>query len=88
MSMYGAHPAQLAHLGRSMQQQSEAVRHVSATITSVLQGTTWVGPARDRFEGDWNGSFRVALDRLRDALDMAGRDCVARSVELERVMGR
>jgi uncharacterized protein YukE len=88
MSMYGANPEQLAQLGRQMQQQSEAIRAVTASITSTLGGTTWVGPARDRFEGDWNGSFRTALDRLREALDLAGRDCIARSSELQRVMGR
>jgi uncharacterized protein YukE len=86
--MYGANPEQLAQLGRSMQQQSEAIRTVSATVTSTLSGTSWVGPARDRFEADWQGSFRSALDRLREALDVAGRDCVARSSELQRVMGR
>lgn len=87
MTMYGANPEQLAQLGRSMQQQSEAIRGVVATVSSALAGTTWMGPARDRFEHDWNTSFRTALGRLTEAVELAGRDCVARSAELQRVMG-
>lgn len=87
MTMYGANPEQLAALGRTLKQQMAAIDAVSTAVTSVLQGTTWVGPARDRFEGDWNASFRGALNRLNEAFDAAGTDCVARSQELERVMG-
>jgi len=87
MSMYGANPEQLAALGRSLQQQIEQIDRVMHTVGSALTSTTWVGPARDRFESDWNGTFRSALQRLSSAFDAAGRDCVARSTELQRVMG-
>jgi hypothetical protein len=60
---------------------------VVAQVDSVLAGTTWQGPARQRFEGEWNGSFKQALARLDEAFGIAGRDCVARSQELQRVMG-
>jgi uncharacterized protein YukE len=87
MSLYGANPDQLEHLGTTMQRQREAVDGIVATVSSVLGGTTWMGPARDRFEAEWQGSFRQALARLNEAFEAAGRDCVMRGQELRRVMG-
>jgi uncharacterized protein YukE len=87
MTMYGANPEQLASLGRSLQQQIHRIDSVLSTVTSALGGTTWVGPARDQFEEAWNTSFRNALHQLNQAFDAAGRDCIARSADLQRVMG-
>ncbi len=87
MSMYGANPEQLASLGRSLKQQITSIESVMSTVSSALSGTTWVGPARDQFESDWNTSFRTALNKLNQAFDAAGSDCIARSTDLQRVMG-
>lgn len=87
MTMYGANPEQLASLGRSLKQQITAIEQVMSTVTSALAGTTWSGPARDQFEGDWNTSFRTALGKLNQAFDAAGGDCISRSTDLQRVMG-
>ena len=87
MSLYGANPEQLEHLSTTLKRQVESITTVMSTVTSVLSGTTWTGPARDQFEADWNGSFRSALTRLNDAFDAAGQDCVLRTQELRRVMG-
>jgi uncharacterized protein YukE len=87
MSMYGANPEQLEHLGATLRQQVAAIDALVATVSGVLAGTTWMGPARDRFEGDWTGTFRTALSRLNQAFDAAGQDCVARANDLRRVMG-
>ena len=87
MSMYGANPEQLAALGRSLKQQITAIEGVLSAVGSALGGTTWVGPARDQFENDWNTTFRQALNRLNQAFDAAGGDCINRSADLARVMG-
>lgn len=87
MSMYGANPEQLASLGRSLKQQITSIEGVMSAVSSALSGTTWVGPARDQFENDWNTSFRTALGKLNQAFDAAGSDCIARSTDLQRVMG-
>ena len=55
--------------------------------TGALSGTTWVGPARDQFQGEWEGTFRSALTRLNEAFGQAGNDCINRSADLQRVMG-
>jgi len=87
MTMYGANPEQLASLGRSLKQQIQSIEGVMSAVTSALNGTTWVGPARDQFEQAWNTSFRSALGKLNQAFDAAGSDCIARSADLQRVMG-
>ncbi|MEI6498267.1 MAG: WXG100 family type VII secretion target [Actinomycetota bacterium] len=87
MTMFGANPEQLTALGHNLQRQIDTITSVMSTVTTTLQGTTWVGPARDQFEADWNTTFRTALDRLNQAFDAAGRDCVARASDLQRVMG-
>jgi uncharacterized protein YukE len=87
MTMYGANPEQLANLGTTLQRQIDTIAQLMSTVDGVLNGTTWTGPARDRFVEDWNGSFKQALNRLNDAFGLAGRDCVARSDELRRIMG-
>ncbi|MGB8857917.1 MAG: WXG100 family type VII secretion target [Ilumatobacteraceae bacterium] len=84
---YGAVPEQLTSLGRSLKQQITSIEQVMSTVTSALGGTTWSGPARDQFENDWNNSFRTALNKLNQAFDAAGSDCMARSTDLQRVMG-
>jgi uncharacterized protein YukE len=86
-TLYGANPDQLENLGTTLKRQIEAINSVMSTVTSALSGTTWMGPARDQFEQEWQGSFRSALTRLNDAFEAAGQDCVLRTQELRRVMG-
>lgn len=87
MTLYGANPDDLERLGSTLHQQITAIDAVVAAVTQTLAGTTWVGPARDRFEQDWQGSFRSVLTRLNDAFAGAGADCTARARDLRRVMG-
>jgi len=86
-TLYGANPDQLEQLGTTLKRQIEAINSVMSTVTSALSGTTWMGPARDQFEQEWQGSFRSALTRLNDAFEAAGQDCVLRTQDLRRVMG-
>ena len=86
-TMYGANPQQLADLGRSLKNQITSIDGVITTVTNALGGTTWTGPARDQFEGDWNTTFKSALTRLNEAFEAAGQSCLTRAADLERVMG-
>ncbi len=49
MSMYGANPDQLANLGTTLTRQIDAITQVMGLVDSALNGTTWQGPARERF---------------------------------------
>ena len=87
MTLYGANPEQLEQLGTTLKAQIQAIDAVISTVTSTLTNTTWTGPARDRFQSDWDGSFRSALTQLNAAFDAAGGDCVMRAGNLRSVMG-
>lgn len=87
MTMYGANPEQLTNLGSTLNRQIDSIAQLMSTVDGVLNTTTWQGPARERFVEDWNSSFKQALNRLNDAFGLAGRDCIARSDELRRIMG-
>ena len=87
MSMYGANPDQLASLGNTLTRQIDSITQVMGLVDSALNGTTWQGPARERFASEWNGSFKQALGKLNEAFGLAGKDCVLRADDLRRVMG-
>jgi hypothetical protein len=87
MSMYGANPDELANLGNTLTRQIDAITQVMGMVDSALNGTTWQGPARERFAAEWSGSFKQALGKLNEAFGLAGKDCVVRADELRRVMG-
>ena len=87
MTMYGANHEQLEALGNTLKAQIESINAVVSTVTSTLGNTTWTGPARDRFQSDWDGSFRGALTQLNAAFEAAGTDCVTRAGNLRSVMG-
>lgn len=88
MTMYGANVDQLADLGRSLQRQRESIDTMINTVGNALAGTAWTGPARDQFEQQWSGTFRSALERLKQAFDAAGSDCVRLSDDLRVLLGR
>ena len=87
MTMSGADPDQLSTLGTTLSRQIEVLGQLMSSVDGALNGTVWQGPARERFVEEWNGSFKLALNRLNEAFGAAGRDCVARADELRRVMG-
>ncbi len=87
MSLYGANPDELEHLGLTLTRQIDAINGVLGSVGGVLRSTTWMGPARERFVGEWDGSFTAALQRLTQAFEAAGADCQRRAGDLRRVMG-
>ena len=87
MTMYGANPEQLTSLGTTLTRQIDTIAQLMSTVDGALDGTTWQGPARERFVEDWNGSFKQALGKLNEAFGLAGRDCMTMSDELRRLLG-
>ncbi|MCU1399841.1 MAG: hypothetical protein JWN62_2950 [Acidimicrobiales bacterium] len=84
---HGANPEELTALGNTLKQQVGPIDSLVSTVTSVLGGTSWTGPARVQFEDDWNTTFRTALDRLKSAFEAAGAGCVTRATDLSVLMG-
>jgi uncharacterized protein YukE len=87
LHLYGANPDELDRLGTTLKQQIDTIQGVLGTVGGVLASTTWMGPAHDRFQQDWDGTFTSALHRMNDAFAAAGQDCLQRSTALRQVMG-
>jgi uncharacterized protein YukE len=86
-NMYGANPEELSSLGTTFRNQVSPITQMITTVSNTLTSTTWTGPARDQFESDWNVTFKGALQKLTEAFEAAGSDCVTRSENLRVVMG-
>ena len=87
MNLYGANPDELDHLGTTLKRQIDSIQSVLSSVGGVLGGTTWMGPAHDRFQHDWDSVFTSTLHRLNEAFAAAGQDCLQRSTALRQVMG-
>lgn len=72
MSQMGGDLEQLATLRASLLQQSQVIEQLTATVRGQLGGTTWHGPAAERFRGAWASEFEPSLRRLQAALHEAG----------------
>jgi uncharacterized protein YukE len=69
MSMVGGNLDQLDGLERSFRNESQNVGQLVGRITATLNGTTWLGPAAQRFKSDWTQNFSRSLQQLQQALD-------------------
>ena len=74
MSQMGGDLEQLATLRASLLQQSQVIEQLTATVRGQLGGTTWHGPAAERFRGAWASEFEPSLRRLQAALQEAGNE--------------
>lgn len=87
MTMHGANPDELAALGTKLIAQTDVIGTLMTEVTTAFGSTTWQGPARDRFESDWNGSFATSLRNLQSSFQAAGTECRQRAAALAQVMG-
>jgi uncharacterized protein YukE len=68
----GADIDQLGSLKQRFDTEAQAVIDLTNAIDAQLHNTWWIGGARDRFQSDWDSSFKPNLQRLHDALSSAG----------------
>jgi len=83
---HGADPAELRVLGTRMLSQCAAIDEI-LTVGSLVQSTSWVGPAREAFMSQWETSFRTVLTNLSASFEVAGKECHIRAGNLEVAMG-
>jgi uncharacterized protein YukE len=61
-------------LAGQMDQRAEEIRTLMGQLTNVLQSTQWVGPDRERFLSDWQGTHCQQLNNVIQGLtDAANR---------------
>jgi WXG100 family type VII secretion target len=87
MSQMGGDLEQLATLRASLLQQSQVIEQLTATVRGQLGGTTWHGPAAERFRGAWASEFEPSLRRLQAALQEAGNEVGRRREALQQAGG-
>lgn len=75
-SRIGADVTQLAALKPVFDDQSNLIAQLRSTISGRLSAVYWEGPARQRFESEWQ-SIQPALSSLQQALEAAGNEANA-----------
>lgn len=78
MPQIGGEVDQLSALKTTFDQQAGHVSELVSTIDAKLNSTYWVGPAADRFKGQWNGEFKRMLANLQNALAESGAEVARR----------
>ena len=64
---HGADVGQLRDLGTKLQSQVEAIGTI-LSVGAAVESTSWVGPAREAFLGQWTTGFATALNNLQAGL--------------------
>lgn len=77
---------EMAQLARTFTTNGSQAQQIRAVIDRALAGTTWTGPAAERFRDAWH-QFSPSLDKLHEALVEAGREVEQRRHALEQATG-
>jgi WXG100 family type VII secretion target len=72
MATVGAELSEMDRLAQTFVQQSERAVEIRALVDAAVAGTTWTGPAADKFRSEW-GQFAPTLARLHESLGEAGQ---------------
>lgn len=58
-------------LAGQMDQRAEEIRTLMGQLTNALQSAQWVGPDREHFLGDWQGTHCAQLNAVIQGLTEA-----------------
>ena len=82
MAQIGAEMEQLEQLRQIFTTKAGEIEQLKSAIEGQLHGTWWVGPAADRFKGEWSASFKPNLTNLQNALHEASAEVGRRHAAL------
>jgi len=71
MSFFGMIVEEVEQLAAQMTQRAEEITQLMGHLTSQLESTSWVGPDRENFHGEWHSSHIPALQNVANALGQA-----------------
>jgi WXG100 family type VII secretion target len=74
---------EMAQLSRTFDSNGSQAQQIKSVIDRTLAGTTWTGPAAERFRDAWQ-QFSPSLDKLHQALAEAGKEVEQRRRALEQ----
>ena len=68
---HGADPEELDALSKTISSQIDVVTTMISNVDTPLTGSSWIGPAHDKFVGEWNDVFKPALSKLNESFGVA-----------------
>ncbi|MCU1498141.1 MAG: hypothetical protein JWM47_2094 [Acidimicrobiales bacterium] len=71
MSFTGMDIGQVRSLSQQMKSKADEIESIMSTLTSALSGAQWVGPDRQKFEGEWTQQYCTALRNVAEGLRTA-----------------
>ena len=80
--------AAVRQLAAEMQKAADEIRQIGTRVTGKLQGTPWLGPDRQKFEGDWQGRQVQQLNQVALALGDAAKAATQNASDQEATSGR
>ena len=80
MTQIGGSIEEMHQLRAALEREAHTVAQLASNVSSQVDGTTWTGPAADRFRAQWDGEFRPVLTQLQQALSTYSQE-VARHAE-------
>ena len=89
MPQIGATIEEMQQLQSTFTRESANVAELTSTVSSQVGSTWWVGPAADRFKGQWDGEFaRCSSGCSRHWTPAATRSSSARARSRRRAARR
>jgi len=76
--------AQVKDLANRMRTKADEIDGISRELTNALGNAQWVGPDRQKFEGDWNGQYVTALRNVTEALKEAAQRADSNATQQEQ----
>ena len=73
MSFTGMDVSAVRALASQMTNSAGEIQNLMHQMTSQLQSASWVGPDRERFVGEWQGTYVPALNNVVNALHKAAQ---------------
>ena len=71
MSLTGMDIAEVRSLAGQLDNSAASIQDIVSRLTTNLSGANWIGPDRERFVGEWQGSHCQQLNAVVQALQDA-----------------
>ena len=84
MSFTGMDIGQVRALSAKMRSKADEIEGIMGDLTSSLSGTPWVGPDRQKFEGDWESQYCSALRNVAEGLRAAAQTADGNATQQEQ----
>lgn len=73
MALTGMDIQEVRSLAAQMNNAAGDIGSLAQRLTSQLQGTSWIGPDREQFVSEWQGTHVAQLHQVVQALENASR---------------